>query len=271
MSLEYPKMTRLQGKVAIITGAAMGIGEAEARLFAQEGARVVATDFNTEKLRQVVNAITAAGGEAIAVRQDVTSAEGWSDVLLTTLQAFGQVDILVNNVGTLSRKSVAECTVDVWNHVQAVNATSVFLGMQAVIPAMQKQRRGSVINVSSIAGLSGSLFASASDMAYCASKWAVRGMSKFAANAYAADGIRVNSLHPGPTDTPMMNIAANPGLRAVLAQTIPLPPHLSQPVTQAYAALFLASDEADFITGIELPCDGGFSSRCPPLHPQEHP
>jgi NAD(P)-dependent dehydrogenase (short-subunit alcohol dehydrogenase family) len=256
-------MGRLQDKVAIVTGAAMGMGEAIARLFAKEGAKLVVTDVAEEPLHAVVREINSGGGRAIGLRLDVADPEAWRKVLTATIEAFGAVDVLVNNAGIITSKSLEDCTLENWERVQGVNSTGVFLGMKTTIPEMRKRRKGSIVNVSSIAGLTGSIFGSSNDIAYCASKWAVRGMTKFAANAYAADGIRVNSLHPGPTKTPMFLSWDVPEAEreALLAKVIPLPPHAAQPVGQAYAALFLASDEADFVTGVELPCDGGFSSQ----------
>lgn len=256
-------MGRLQGKVAIITGAAMGMGEADARLFASEGAKVVATDISVEKLRAVVSEINATGGDAIALELDVSSEADWAKVVANTIELYGTIDILINNAGILTCKDLEHCTLDNWNKVQSINSTGVFLGMKSVIPEMKKNRKGSIVNISSIAGLTGSVFATAGDVAYCASKWAVRGMSKQVANTYASFNIRVNSLHPGPTNTPLFQAADEPegGWAPILSQVVPLPPYQTQPIMQAYAALYLASDEASFITGIELPCDGGFSSH----------
>jgi NAD(P)-dependent dehydrogenase (short-subunit alcohol dehydrogenase family) len=254
---------RLEGKVAIITGAAMGMGEADARLFAQEGAKVVVTDVVMDKAAAVVDSITAQGGSAIGLKLNVASEGDWQETVARVVDRYGQIDVLINNAGILSQASIVDCTLDEWNKVQAVNSTGVFLGMKSVLPSMRARKRGSIVNVSSIAGLTGSTFACAGGAAYCSSKWAIRGLSKLAANAYAADGIRVNSLHPGPTETPLFDGATIPpgGWSAFLSQVIPLPPYQTKPLIQAYAALFLASDESAFVTGIELPCDGGFSSH----------
>src|SRR6266849_10953985 len=185
---------RLQGKVALISGAANGMGEAEARLFAREGAKVVVADLLEAEGRQVVADITAAGGEARFVRLDVTSEEDWQEVVGTTVAAFGHLHILVNNAGISGTFDPDLMSTAAWDRLMAVNARGVFLGMKYAIAAMQQAGGGSIINISSISGFVGQ---DAIHMAYNASKGAVRLMTKSAAVQYAKDGIRVNSVHPG--------------------------------------------------------------------------
>lgn len=256
-------MGRLQGKVAIITGAAMGMGEADARLFSKEGAKVVLADVNWDAVQSTAASINSAGGDVLAVKLDVSSEAEWRDAVAATIERFGTIDILVNNAGILSQDNLEDCSLETWERLHAVNSTGVFLGMKHVLPEMKRRNKGSIVNVSSIAGLTGSTFACAGGIAYCTSKWAVRGMTKQVANAYASFNIRANSLHPGPTDTPLFRKAEVPsgGWAPILSKEIPLPPYQTSSETQAYAALYLASDESSFVTGIELPCDGGFSSH----------
>src|SRR5215470_15395291 len=197
---------RLAGKVALITGAAagvegqlMGFGRAAARLFAQEGARVVLTDIKEEMGFKTAEQIRASGGEALFVRHDVTSEEEWQEVIQTTIATFGTLNILVNNAGTGARFTVEETTVEVWDGQMAVHAKGVFLGTKYAIPEMRKAGGGAIINVSSIYGLVGS----ATSTAYHAAKGAIRIFTKAAAIQYAKENIRVNSVHPGYCLTPL--------------------------------------------------------------------
>jgi len=246
---------RLQGKVALISGAANGMGEAEARLFAREGARVVVADLLEAEGRQVVADITAAGGEARFVRLDVTSEEDWQEVVGTTVAVFGHVNILVNNAGISGSFDPDIMSTAAWDRLMAVNAKGVFLGMKCAIPAMQKAGGGAIVNISSISGFAGQDYI---HMAYNASKGAVRIMTKSAAVQYAKDGIRVNSVHPGIM--PPMRTSrgtADPARRAQMIAQVPLGRE-GQREEVAYAVLFLASDEASYITGTELVVDGGY-------------
>jgi len=246
---------RLQGKVALISGAANGMGEAEARLFAQEGAKVVVADLLEAEGRQVVADITAAGGEARFVRLDVTSEEDWQEVVGTTVAAFGHLHILVNNAGISGSFDSDIMSTTAWDRLMAVNAKGVFLGMKCAIPAMQQAGGGAIVNISSISGFAGQDYI---HMAYNASKGAVRIMTKSAAVQYAKDGIRVNSVHPGVM--PPMRTSrgtADPARRAQMIAQVPLGRE-GRREEVAYAVLFLASDEASYITGTELVVDGGY-------------
>ncbi|MGO3885439.1 MAG: SDR family NAD(P)-dependent oxidoreductase [Mycetocola sp.] len=252
-------MGRLTGKVAIITGAASGMGRSAAQIFAAEGARVVATDVATDAVREVADAIVAEGGQASAYALDVASPESWASVVDATVEEFGTVDILVNNAGIHIAKGILEAELDDWNRVMAVNTTGVWLGMKSVIPHMQRAGSGSIVNVSSIAAIVGGE-SDAGGAAYSASKGAVRSLTKHAAQWFAADGIRVNSVHPGSVFTGM---AAQAGftketMGEQLGANVPLPPHVGDPSDIAYGMLYLASDEAKYVTGEELVIDGGW-------------
>jgi len=246
---------RLQGKVALVTGAANGMGETEARMFAQEGAKVVVADLLEEDGRRVVEAIAAAGGEARFARLDVTSEEDWQEIVTTTVTHFGHLDILVNNAGISGTFDPDLMSTAAWDRLIAVNAKGVFLGMKYAIPAMQRAGRGSIINISSISGFVGQ---DAIHMAYNASKGAVRLMTKSAAVQYAKDGIRVNSVHPGVMP-PMRTsqASADPARRAAMLANVPMG-RAGRREEVGYAVVFLASDEASYITGTELVVDGGY-------------
>lgn len=256
-------MGRLDNKVAIITGAAGGIGFGTAQLFAEEGAKVVAADVQIELLEAGIKEINDNGGDAIALKLDVTSPEAWQQVVQETINKYGKIDILVNNAGiTLSGKDIKTASLDDWNKVMAVNSTGPFLGMQAVIPKMQENGKGSIINISSIAGIVGG-DADGFDIGYSASKGAVRSMTKHSAQALAADSIRVNSVHPGLVMTPLIEqvLEEYPERREPLQKNFPLPPHGVTPRDMGYMILFLASDESSYATGSEFVVDGGFTSK----------
>ncbi len=246
---------RLQGKVAVVTGAASGMGETEARMFAQEGAKVVGADLLEEDGRRVVAAIAAAGGEARFARLDVTSEEDWQEIVTTTVSHFGRLDILVNNAGISGTFDPDLMSTVAWDRLMAVNARGVFLGMKYASPAMQQAGGGSIINISSISGFVGQ---DAIHMAYNASKGAVRLMTKSAAVQYAKDGIRVNSVHPGVMP-PMRTsqASADPARRAAMLANVPMGRE-GRREEVGYAVVFLASDEASYITGTELVVDGGY-------------
>ncbi len=244
-------MGRLTGKTAIITGAARGMGASHARLFVQEGAQVILTDLNV------------AGGEALAhelgatatfVAHDATKPESWANVIATAVDAHGTIDILVNNAGILGPMApTAELTDEGYDLVCAINQHSVFYGMRAVLPVMVKAGRGSIVNISSIAGMAANYgFPS---LAYVASKFAVRGMTKATAMEYGKNNIRVNSVHPGFIQTPMMIEATDEVGGDALAQ-IPLG-RIADPIEVSNLVLFLASDESSYITGAEHLVDAG--------------
>lgn len=245
---------RLSNKVAIITGAANGMGAAEAKLFAKEGAKVVATDLNGEKLNELVTEIIANGGDAVAIKQNVTSEEEWKAVVNKTIELYGKLDILVNNAGVSSNKTMANMEMDEWNSVMDINLNGCVLGMKYCIPEMQKFNGGSVINISSIGGIVGM----AGSSPYTAAKGALRALSKSAAVEYGKDKIRVNSVHPGIISTPMTAITMEAALPYYEMHT--QLPYLGEPNDVAYGVLFLASDESKFMTGAELVIDGGWTS-----------
>ncbi|WDH96897.1 glucose 1-dehydrogenase [Paenibacillus urinalis] len=256
-------MGRLTGKVAIITGAASGMGLAGAQLFASEGAKVVATDVVQDVLQEKVNEIIASGGDAVALKLDVSNPESWNVVVEETIAKYGKIDILVNNAGIHIAKGILDAEVTDWNKVMDINTSGVWLGMKAVIPHMQKNGKGSIVNTSSIAGIIGGI-ADAQGAAYSASKGAVRSLTKHAAQWFGKDNIRVNSVHPGAIFTGMVEKA---GIKSQVEMgenyknLAPLPPHAGEAMDIAHAYLFLASDEAKFITGVELPVDGGWTSN----------
>ncbi len=250
-------MGRVQDKVAIVTGAAGGMGKADALILAKEGAKVVVTDVQEDKVEQVVQEIKADGDEAIGYYLDVTSDTGWQDVVRKTVEAFGKIDILVNNAGISSASPFLETTEEQWDKVMSINTTSIFLGQKHVIPIMKENGGGSIINISSIAGLTGGSGAGP----YTASKGAVRLLSKATAIDFAKDKIRVNSIHPGYIETPMtVDLMSDEQMNQWFHSQTPLP-RLGKPEDIASGVLFLASDEASFITGIELPIDGGYSAQ----------
>jgi NAD(P)-dependent dehydrogenase (short-subunit alcohol dehydrogenase family) len=252
-------MGRLNGKVAIITGAASGQGAVEARLFVKEGARVVATDVQFELLQEVVNGINREYGEgAIAARHDVADEAGWKQVLSLAIDSFGKVDVLINNAGmTGSQTPWDRITTDEWRRVMDVNSFGNFLGIRCVVPEMRKVGGGSIVNISSLAGINGI----GGITPYTASKGATRTLTKGAAVRLAPERIRVNSVHPGYIVTPMIEgFLKKEEARKAIESSIPLP-YLGRPEDVAYAVLFLASDEAAFITGAEFIIDGGQSVR----------
>jgi NAD(P)-dependent dehydrogenase (short-subunit alcohol dehydrogenase family) len=253
-------MSRLNGKVAIITGAASGMGRAALQLFAAEGARVAATDVSEEALRQAVEEVTADGGEALALRHDVSSAEDWQRAVDTVLAEWGTIDILVNNAGIAMPKGVLDAELDDWNTVMSINVTGTWLGIKSVLPTMQAAGRGSIVNVSSIGGIVGGV-SDGGGAAYSASKGAVRSLTKHVAQWFAKDNIRVNSVHPGPIDTGMTRGYGLTKESMANPDTVPLPPHAGDADDIAYGLLYLASDEAKFVTGEELIIDGGFTTH----------
>jgi NAD(P)-dependent dehydrogenase (short-subunit alcohol dehydrogenase family) len=246
---------RLDGKVAIVTGAAHGMGEAEARLFAKEGARVVVADVLGKEAEAVAADIPASGGNAIGATIDVTSEPEWVALIAKTLASYGRIDILVNNAG-ISGSSVGDPDgLEGWQRVIAVNQTSVFLGTKLAAEQMAKTGGGSIVNISSIMGFVGG---PSGHPAYSASKGAVRIYTKSAAVRYGPLGVRVNSVHPGYMP-PMLN-ATNANERGEKIAATPLR-RLGEPLEVAYGVLFLASDEASFVTGTELVIDGGYIAQ----------
>jgi NAD(P)-dependent dehydrogenase (short-subunit alcohol dehydrogenase family) len=246
---------RLNGKVALVSGAASGMGQSEALIFAREGARVAVADVMETEGRQVADKIKAAGGQAIFVKLDVGNETEWEKAIKATVDAFGKLDVLVNNAGISGTFDPDTLSTSAWDRLMEVNAKGVFLGMKHAIPAMQRAGGGSIVNISSISGVVGQV---GIHMAYNASKGAVRTMTKSAAVQYAKDGIRVNSVHPGMLP-PMRSSkgSADPAWREKMIRAVPLRRE-GRVEEVAHAVLFLASDEASYITGVELPVDGGF-------------
>ena len=244
---------RLENKVAMITGGARGMGAVEAKLFAQEGAKVIIGDMLEEEGRKLEAEINETGGECLFVPLDVTDEDAWQRAMGAGIARFGRLDILVNNAGIYRAHIVEETTADEWDLVMGINAKGVFLGTKFAIPEMRKAGGGSIVNISSVAGLVGSR----QTTAYTASKGAVRLLTKSTAIQYASDGIRANSIHPGTIETPMTEgFLADDAMRADRMNRTPLG-RLGQPEDVAYGALYLASDEASFVTGSELVIDGG--------------
>ena len=249
---------RLEGKVAIITGGARGQGAAEARMFAREGAKVVFGDILDDDGRKVEAEINEAGGEATYVTLDVTDEDSWSAAIQTAVSSYGKVDILVNNAGIVSWNAGDDATVEEWDSVMDVNAKGVFLGTRAVIPEMRKAGGGSIINISSISGIVGQ---ENIHPGYNASKGAVRILTKSTAIQNAKDGIRCNSIHPGPIKTEMTRRGwDDPERLALTEQRTPLGRY-ADPDEIAYGVLFLASDESSFMTGSEMVIDGGLTAQ----------
>jgi NAD(P)-dependent dehydrogenase (short-subunit alcohol dehydrogenase family) len=248
---------RLPGKVAIITGGAHGMGAEESQLFAREGAKVVIADVLEEEGKKLEAAIKQSGGEAMFLRTDVTAEGDWQRLVETTVSRFGQLDILVNNAGLSSTSAIDPMDTEGWHRIMAVNTTGVFLGTKYAIPAMQQVGGGSIVNISSIMGFVGG---ESGHPAYHASKGAVRIFTKATAVKYGPVGIRANSVHPG--FMPPMR-SARPRDTADLQRLIEWTPlrRTGKPIEVAYAVLFLASDEASFITGTELVVDGGFIAQ----------
>ena len=248
---------RLQGKVALISGGARGMGSTEALMFAREGARVVMGDISDDEGQKLEAEINETGGEALFLHLDVTSEDQWKKAISATVIRFGKLDVLVNNAGLSGTFDPDKMSTDAWDKLMDINAKGVFLGLKYAIPEMQKIGSGSIVNISSISGIVGQDFV---HMGYNASKGAVRILTKSAAVQYAKDGIRVNSVHPGlmpPMKT--SKASADPGVRQTMIEKIPMGRD-GRREEVGYAVLFLASDEASYITGAELVVDGGFTA-----------
>ena len=244
---------RLENKVALISGGARGMGAVEAKLFAGEGAKVVIGDVLEDEGRRTEAEINESGGECVFVRLDVTSEESWQVAVRLAVERFGKLDILVNNAGIYRTHNVVETTEEEWDQVMDINAKGVFLGTKTAIPAMRDNGSGSIVNISSVAGLVGNLMSSA----YTASKGAVRLLTKSTAIQYGREGIRCNSVHPGTIVTQMTaGLLADESYREDRINRTPIG-RLGTADDVAYGVLFLASDEASFMTGSELVIDGG--------------
>ncbi len=251
-------MGRLDGKVALISGGARGQGATEARMMAQEGAQVVFGDILDDEGKQVEAAIRAAGGDATYVHLNVTREADWQAAVATAEQTYGKLNVLVNNAGILIRASIEETTEDDFDRIMAVNVKGVFLGVKHAIPAMRRAGGGSIVNISSTAGLVGSPGETA---AYSATKGSVRLFTKSTAVQHAKDNIRCNSVHPGPIETDMIkDTLASPEKWAQRLRRLPLG-RAGKPEDIAYGVIYLASDESGFVTGSELVIDGGTTAE----------
>ncbi len=249
---------RLDGKVALISGGARGMGGAEARLFAIEGAAVVIGDVLDELGQQVEAEINETGGRALYVHLDVTQESDWEKAVATAVDRFGKLDVLVNNAGIAVWSAGDDATVEEWDRVMNVNAKGVFLGTKAAIPEMRKAGGGSIVNISSISGMVGQ---DNIHPGYNASKGAVRLLTKSTAIQHAKDGIRANSVHPGPIATPMTEAGrADPERYQKSMSRTPLGRY-GEPDDVAFGVLFLASDESSYMTGSELVIDGGVTAQ----------
>lgn len=247
----------MQGKVSLISGAARGIGAAQARLFARNGATVVIADIRERDGRRLSREIVNEGGIATFVKLDVVSEQDWDRAVAIVMSWAGKLNVLVNSAGVFDRATVEQTNEDSWDALMDVNAKSVLLGTKSVLPVMRKSNGGSIVNISSIAGIVGTLVSTA----YNASKGAVRLLTKSTALQYASEGIRVNSIHPGPTETEMLTqLFPTVQERTERINKIPLG-RFALPEDIAYAALFLASDESSFVTGSELVVDGGATAQ----------
>ena len=246
---------RLENKVAIISGGSRGMGAFEAALFVQEGAKVIIGDVRDEEGRDLAKHI---GSNAVYMHLDVTSERDWAAVVKEAIDRYGKLDILVNNAGVSARGTIEETSVDDWDRVMGINSKGVFLGTRAAIPEMRKSGGGSIINISSQLGLVGM---AESSPHYQSSKGAVRIFTKSAAIQYAPEGIRVNSVHPGPIVTPMTEARRfDSAIQQVMVSRIPLGRY-GESKDVAYGVVYLASDEASFVTGRELVIDGGWTAQ----------
>lgn len=240
-------MGRLENKVAIITGGAQGMGESHARLFIEEGAKVAITDIDVEKGQALAKEL---GESAIFIKQDVSSEDDWKKVIQETESAFGPINVLVNNAGVSTVLSTEHSSLEDYKRILGINQISVFLGMHYVIPSMKKAKGGSIVNISSINGMNGGA------IGYTDTKFAVRGMSKAAAKELAHYGIRVNSVHPGVINTPMVQHSEAFDQIQAMIDFIPLK-RMAEPQEISNLVLFLASDESSYSTGSEFIADGG--------------
>ena len=250
-------MERLTGRTAIVTGAASGIGKATAQRLASEGANVVITDINDDAGKAVAAELTGQGYSAAFMHHDVTNEADWQRVIDDTVAAYSGLDILVNNAGMGDLLDIDEAPLEDWDRTIAIDQTSIFLGMKFASPHLKASGHGSVINISSIFGISGGFGTSP---AYHAAKGAVRTLTKNVALLWAQQGVRVNSIHPGFIDTPILSETKGTPFEQVMLDMTPMG-RLGKPEEIAAAVAYLASDDASFVTGCELAVDGGYLAR----------
>ena len=248
---------RLEGKVALITGGANGMGAEECRLFAREGAKVVIADVLPDQGKKVEAEIAEAGGEAMFIALDVRDEAAWGNAVIQTVSRFGKLDILVNNAGISGSGERDYTSTEAWDRLMEINAKGVFLGMKYAIPEMRKVGGGAIVNISSISGIVGQ---EAIHPGYNASKGAVRLVTKAAAVQHAKEGIRVNSVHPGMMPPMLTSFQRGDAARDAMMAAVPMGRE-GEVIEVANAVLFLASDEASYITGTELVVDGGFTAK----------
>jgi NAD(P)-dependent dehydrogenase (short-subunit alcohol dehydrogenase family) len=248
-------MDRLKGKVALISGGARGQGAAEARLFVDEGAKVVIGDVLDEQATGLAKEINAKARAVVAVHLDVTRATDWRNAVATCEQEFGGLDIVVNNAGIFNTSGLEDTSDELWDAIVNINQKGVWLGMKEAIAAMRRRGGGSIVNISSVAGLTGS----AGSTAYHGTKGAVRLLTKTAAAQYGPEGIRVNSVHPGIINTTMIDIIPKQQRDYYVKNAVPLRRE-GTPEDVAKVVLFLASDDASYVTGAEFVVDGGMTA-----------
>ncbi len=251
-------MGRLDNKVALITGGARGQGAVETKLFAKEGAKVVFGDVLDDEGRKVEAEVQETGGDTTYVHLDVTSDDSWLHAIELAETRYGKLDILINNAAIIRVLTLEETTGEVWDRIMEVNAKGVFLGTKYAIPSMRKVGGGSIVNISSVEGIVGRKHTTP---AYGSSKGAVRVFTKATAIQYAVENIRCNSVHPGPVDTPMLrSVVTDAASRERLSDEVPLG-RMGTSEEIAYGVLYLASDEASWVTGAELVIDGGMTAQ----------
>jgi NAD(P)-dependent dehydrogenase (short-subunit alcohol dehydrogenase family) len=250
-------MERLEGRVALVTGAASGIGKATARRLADEGAAVLLTDVNESLGATTTEELRAAGAKVDFLRHDVASEADWEAAVAKAVEEFGGLDIVVNNAGMGDLATIEETSLEDWQRTIAIDQTGVFLGMKTAAPHLKASGHGSVVNISSIFGTSGGFGTSP---AYHAAKGAVRTLTKNVALHWAAEGVRVNSIHPGFIDTPILDTARGTPFEQVMLDLTPMG-RLGRPEEIAAGVAYLVSDDASFVTGLELYIDGGYIAK----------